>query len=734
MQADEVLHDTMRPQGAVSDDTRFRIRGRQPFMKWSKLDARRRPSRNLGMAAVATQAMAAAHFNVAETWVLPGTACRHALTGARTLAEARRAVERYDFPAQGAGLAALVEALGPDIAVRCSPVVPRTWTWFPFDMADRAVIAHGLEELAGAIRAAWLLVLDVPVIQRARASGITDTWYLAHASAAVLLQSADLHPGLFGRAWSPDGELGRLHAVVRCALGTATEDAPRWEWTIAADRTVVSRPSPSPADETPVIQAGALVIRLSSVLAQPCVADWTWDGQELTFLAARTTVVSPVVRVFSRRAICQLTPRALTPMASAVLTELLHDLAIDIDALLLGTRSLHVPEDVVQSRDGWLYVDQSFTRRVLAQAGLPRDLLEDVLLQRHEHAAPAGRTLLRLPRAARAAAAVRFAVPRFERWVGENTARLADFDIVPDAVVDADDGAALFRRLISFMRPLLLNLLLLLASSSFRTHDLRRSLARFGAERRLDEAVQAAADTAGLNPWTHVDRIAAQISDAQAAKAADALARGDPDEAMRILCTDMTVQRDMEAFMRAFSFFRTSVADVASPTLAERSSLLPAALLHARETGAADRVANARDPMAWLESLPNNGGVRLKREYRAFLRTAAMTEKAWFYAAKALSKARLLLLRIGDRLVANGRLAAATDIFLLEPGDVSRCGDLRPLAAERAHDVDSGASVPDVVVLEDMPRSVGEPGPQFRSPVCPATSSSSQEGAPTDSE
>lgn len=686
-------------------------------MKWLKLDARRRPSRDLGTVAAATQAMAAAHFNVAETQVLPGTACRHAMAGARTLAEARRAVERYSFPTQDPDLAALVEALGPDIVVRCSPVVPRAWIWFPFDMADRTVVAHGTQELAGAILAAWLMILDVPVIQRARTSGITDARYLAHASAAVLVQPADLHPGLVGRAWSPDGELGRPHAVVRCALGAATESTPWWEWTVTADHTVVSRPSPSPADETPVIQAGALAIRLSSVLARPCVADWTWDGQELTFLAARTTVVPPAVRVFSRHAICQLTPRALTPMASVVLTELLHNLVIDIDALLLGTRSLHVPEDVVRSLDGWLYIDRSFTRRVLAQAGLPRDLLEDVLLQRHEHAAPAGPMLLLFPHTARATANVRLAVPRFERWVGENATQLADLDIVPAAVADADDGAALFRRLVSFMRPLLLNLLLLLASSSFRIHNLRRSLARFGAGGRLDEAVRAAADTAGLNPWTHVDRIAAQISDAQAAEATDALTRGDPDEAMRILCTDTTVQRDIEAFMRAFSFFRTSIADVASPTLAERSDLLPDALLRAREMGAVDRVAKARDPTAWLESLPNNGGTRLGREYRAFLRTAAMTEKAWFYTAKALSKARLLLLRIGDRLVADGRLAAAADIFLLEPGDVSRSDDLRPLVAERAHRTDSGASVPDIVVLEDAPRSAGEMEPQVGSPA-----------------
>ena len=67
-------------------------------MKWIRLQKRRLlPLRDVGMTGRATLAMVAASFNVIETFVLPGTAYRHALSGARTLADARRALEKHDF-------------------------------------------------------------------------------------------------------------------------------------------------------------------------------------------------------------------------------------------------------------------------------------------------------------------------------------------------------------------------------------------------------------------------------------------------------------------------------------------------------------------------------------------------------------------------------------------------------------------------------------------------------------
>ncbi len=252
------------------------------------------------------------------------------------------------------------------------------------------------------------------------------------------------------------------------------------------------------------------------------------------------------------------------------------------------------------------------------------------------------------------------------------------------------------------MRPLAMNLLVLLVSTSFRADDLRRVLAHSGLQDHLAEALDAAEDTAGLDPWTHLDRIAAVVSDDTARLASEAMAKGDPEQAMRALCTDTTVERSLEAFMRTFSFFRTSIADVGSPTLQERADLLPVALLR--------RARRARQ-FAWKQPvtrLPGSIHCRaehnssLRKRYEAAIRTSAVTEKAWFYVAKSLSRARMLLLRAGNLLVEQGRLDHCDDILLLERRELWQDGDLRTIVTGRAATTLSNAATtaPEVIVVE----------------------------------
>ena len=126
-------------------------------MKWIRLQERRLlPLRDVGMAGQAILAMIAASFNVTETFVLPGTAYRHALAGAKTLADARRALEKYDFSADDSSFTRLVESVGPDIMERCSPIVPRAWSWFDPATFDTVGKFRGLAELQDGIRESWL--------------------------------------------------------------------------------------------------------------------------------------------------------------------------------------------------------------------------------------------------------------------------------------------------------------------------------------------------------------------------------------------------------------------------------------------------------------------------------------------------------------------------------------------------------------------------------------------------
>ena len=673
-------------------------------MKWIRLQERRLlPLRDVGMTGGATLAMIAGSFNVTQTFVLPGTAYRHALSGARTLADAQRALEKYDFSADTSSFARLVESVGPTIMERCSPVVPRSWIWFDPGAFATAEIFHGLTELQDGIRESWLRLLDIQTIQRARDAGVTEAEYLSAASMAVLAQRAELHPGLSGRTWSPNASLGESNAIVQCTLGAGDGEAAAWEWTVSTTGEVLHRPTPSPADEHPISQSARLAALLGDRMAMPCTLDWIWDGQELTFLSALPAPAHATARAFSRRALARLTPRPLGPMAADIVVVLLHDLSKDAGELLLGDRMPPIPPDVARVFDGTVYIDSTFTRNLLDRAGLPRDALDDLLLQRTTARARLSvKSLIRLPRVSRAAIAVRLAVPRLQRWISDNSTRLAELDSVQVETLTGDETLANLQQLLTFMRPLVLDLLLLLVSSSFRADDLNHALTHRGIQEHLDEALEAASETAGLDPWTHLDRIAATVSDDTAHLAAEAIAKGDSEQALRTLCADVTIERDLEAFMRAFSFFRTSIVDVGSPTMQERSDLLPVALLRARETGAATRVEAARDPLAWLDTLPGGNDIRLKKTYEAMMRTSAVTEKAWFYVAKSLSRARMLLLHAGDLLVERGQLDRRDDVLLLEREELAQSGDFRALAAERALSVQSNmtSTAPEVIVVE----------------------------------
>jgi hypothetical protein len=673
-------------------------------MKWIRLQERRLlPLRDVGMAGRTILAMIAASFNVTETFVLPGTAYRHVLAGARTLADARSALEKYDFSADTATFGRLIELVGPDIMERCSPVVPRRWAWFDPATFDTVEIFRGLAELQDGIRESWLRLLDIQTIQRARDAGVTEAEYLSTASMAVLAQRAELHPGLSGRAWSPNASLGESNALVQCTLGAGDGEAAAWKWTINTTGEVLIRPSPSPADERPIMQSARLAVLLGERTAMPCTLDWIWDGQELTFLSALPAPAHIGARTFTRRSLAHLVPRSLSPMAADIVVQLLHDLFEDTGTLLLGDRTPPIPPDVARVFDGFVYIDLTSARDVLDHAGLPPGGLDDVLQQQSTAGIrlPA-KSLIRLPRASRAAVAVRLAVPRLQRWISDNSARLAELDSTQVDALTGDESLANLQQLLIFIRPLVLDLLLLLVSSSFRANDLKHALAHRGIQDRFAEALEAANDTAGLDPWTHLDRIAAMISDESARLAAEAIAKGNSEQALRALCTNLTVERDLEAFVRTFSFFRMSIVDVGSPTLQERSDLLPVALLRARETGAATRVEAAHDPLAWLDSLPGGHDVLIRKTYQAVIRTSAVTEKAWFYIAKSLSRARMLLLHAGDLLVARGQLDCRDDVLLLKREELAQDGDLRAIVAERATLVQSNmaATAPEVIVVE----------------------------------
>ncbi len=668
-------------------------------MNWIRLQDRRAlPSHGIGMTGGAILAMMACRFNITETFALPASAYRRALAGARTLTEARQALQKYDFHADASSFARLIDALGPDVTIWCSPNAPGSWSWFDSEAFGTPTACHGMAELQEAIRDAWLRLLDVEMVKRAGDACIVETAYLPAVSMAILAQRAELHPGLAGHTRSPDPGLAEPNVIAQCRLGPSNAEAASWTWTMTPAGKVLDRPASSPADERPIVQSARLAVVLADRMGKPCTLDWVWDGQELTFLSALPVAPHTDIRAFTRRPMDRLAPRPLSPMAADIVVRLLHDVVEDAGTLLLGKGLPAVPPDVARTSQGRVYIDSTYIQTLLQQSGLPRESLNGLLFQPESDTMKLSPTaLLHLPRAA---LAVRLAVPRLERWIGDNRNYLTELDLVEVDSATVTETLALLQQLMTLTRPLALDLLLLLISSSLRSDGLRRSLAHRHLEQHLDEALEAASDTAGLDPWTHLDRIAASISDRTARLATDALSTGDPEQATQILGSDVTVLRDVEAFMRSFAFFRTVVIDVGSPTLRERVDLLPVALLRARETGAATRVEAARDPIAWLSALPGGNDVLLRKRYQAVIRTSAATEKAWFYLAKSLSRARMLLLHAADLLVEQGRLDSRDEIMLLNLEEPAQAGNLRDIISQHTAAIRNDAPAPEVMILK----------------------------------
>ncbi|MCE5192572.1 MAG: hypothetical protein ABFD13_05645 [Candidatus Cryosericum sp.] len=667
-------------------------------MNWIRLQERRLlPTRDPGMTGRAILAMMACRFNIPETFLLPASAYGRVLAGTGTVPGARQALGKYDFHTDIPSFTRLIEALGSDIAIRCSPVVPRTWLWLDPEGFDTPTVCHGMGELQEAVRGAWLKLLDADIVRQAHDAGIPETSYLRAISMAVLAQRAELYPGLAGRTWSPDPGLAEPNALVQCRLGASDPEAAAWAWTVTANGKILDRPGSLPVDERPIMQSARLAAVLARRMGKPCTLDWVWDGQELMFLSALPVAPHIGIRAFTCRPMDRLVPRPLSPMAADIVVRLLHDVVEDAGTLLLGKRLPAVPPDVAMASLGRVYIDSRYVQTLFQQVGLPPESLNGLLLQQELGTMKVSPAVVHL---ARAALAVRLAVPRLERWVSDNRDQLTALDLVDVDTATVGETLDLVQQLLTLVRPLALDLLLLLVSSSLRSDGLRRALAHRHLDQHLGEALEAANDTAGLDPWAHLDRIAANISDQTARLATDALSAGSPEQAMQILGSDVTVLRDIEAFMRSFAFFRTAVIDVGSPTLRERADLLPVALLRAWETGAAARVEAAHDPIAWLSTLSGDNDLLLRKRYQAVIRTSATTEKAWFYLAKSLSRARILLLHAGDLLVEQGQLDRRDEIMLLSREELTQGRNLRETVSQRAV-LQSDAPTPEVIIVRE---------------------------------
>jgi len=650
--------------------------------RWLPLRSRSLPgTHRLGTTGTLTLAMVAEGLNVAPTYVLPGTALRHLVARGGSVSKARRVLEGLNVE-QMVPCDTLLDETGPDVVLWPSPALPRGWTWAVAALPQERVLAHGREEVQSAVRQAWLSLLDADVVSAAQRAGISEHQYLAGVSMALLAQAAELHPGLTGRTWSPDVARDNPFCTVQCSLGA---DEPVWQWRCARDGRIIERPDPPPADEAPVTQSARLTSLLARRVGRACALDWQWDGQELVFLCARPVPLPPEARVFSHRVLQRLNPRSLSPMAGSVAGSLLHDICVDAGTLLLGRSAPATPADVVRQTGGLLYVDVTFVQGLLRRAGLPPQLLEVSLGGMTEGQTPSTTPWFARPVGlVRAGLATRLAVPRLDHWVSTNRADLGSLETLHVEDLGPETTTATLVHVLHLLRTLSMDLLLLSVASTQHAAALQRGLARRGAEAHLEEALHAATDAAGLDPWTHLDRIAARIDDDTARAAARDLARGDAEEALQTLAGDVTTARELDGFRTTFWYFRTGIIDIGSPTLAERADLLPVALLRAWETGARERAQAASDPLAWLDSLPGGRSAALRRRYQALMRTTAVTEKAWFYLGKLLSLVRLLLLHRADQLVQEGRLDRRDDILLLELADLEGTGDLRAIAYGRA--------------------------------------------------
>lgn len=652
---------------------------------------------------MAVTAMAHMGLNVPATALLPTSFYRRLIRGTTTISDARHTLEHFDFAANGGSLTHLADLVPPDMQVWASPVLSESLQeMLPLIPGDATPVRTS-EELSGAIRASWLSLLSEAMLQALRDHHIPEQQFLSSAAMAVIVQHTDGHSGLMGRTWSASPEAGEPAVRVQCSLDTAKAEKPVWNWLISKSGTILDHPSPVPADEALILQTAQLATSLA-LRTGPCVLDWTWDGQELCLQSAVPVFVPKETTVYSRRLASRLAGQPLTPLAGDLLVDLVQHLYQDLATLFIPRETPVISDSAARLMHGRLYMNKTLTGNLLEQLGLPRETISDLL---DPQTGPfqqriSVQTFFRHPGTTRALGIIQSAGLRFDTWVSRNSPRLACLDDTAFAAWTGEQTMGRLEHLQTLLHPLLLNMTLLLILSSLRTRALQQALERCNISDRLDDALRITSDTAGLNPWSHLDELAATITDETASRAATFVSNGEPGQAIRELCTDTTFNRELEAFLHTFWFFRTTVADIGSPTLLERKDILPTLLLRVRETGAAQRVASAADPEAWPSTLSVPESRLLRRAYDNQLRTSVVIEKSWYYFAKALSGIRLLVLHRGDLLVQAGCLNMPEDVFFLHWDELGSATDLRTAAAERtaAFQLDTASGVPKIVVVK----------------------------------
>lgn len=637
--------------------------------------------RSVGAQGRATSIMAHKGWNLPPTAVLPVDLYHRIVHGAPSAAAARALLEQVDLAAEQPSLTRILSRLAPDLRAWPSVTLPPVLS-SELILPEEERIVHTVDELAGVIRAIWLSLLEDTVLQAAQTCGVSEQQFLDSASVGILLQHCERHSGLTGQTWSASPRTGEPFVRIACKLDTAAAEKTSWAWRLDEAGALLERPSPVPADEIPILQTAQLTQALVPDVG-PCRIDWSWDGQELLVQRACPLPVSRRLTVFSRQVTCRIAPNQLMPLPGSLLVDLAQQAYERLSSLFLPReRPAGMAACMIQSS---FYLNQTLIRSLADRLGLPLTTVQKLLgPATGPLPAVAPRTTLRHPQLLRAHAAVRLAIPQFEQWVSHNSPRFRYLDDTEFSAWTSQQTLGRLSHLRVLLASLIPDMILLQLLSSQRNRKLRTALEACGAADRLDAILQGTSDTAGLNPWTHLDDMAVMITEESARTAAELLTNAKPGDAMDALCRDVTLERTFDAFFHAFWFFRTAVADISTPTLLERKDLLPALLLRARETGAAQRTAERKEPENCLAGLPQPATRALRRAYADHIQAAAATEKGWYYFARILSSMRLLLLHQADLLVQAGHLAQREDVFFLAWEELSSSVDLQQAVLQRS--------------------------------------------------
>ncbi|MCB1515993.1 MAG: hypothetical protein KDJ19_00005 [Hyphomicrobiaceae bacterium] len=383
--------------------------------------------------------------------------------------------------------------------------------------------------------------------------------------------------------------------------------------------------------------------RLERAFGEPIDLEWTWDGATLWWLQARPITGLENVKLYSNRISREVMPGMITPLVWSINVPLVNGAWIRFLERGVGPTGLK-PEDLAKQFAFRSYFNMTALGRVFELLGMPPDALEVMMglpnTPRPRFRAPQ-RLLVRLPRLLGFAGHLWAYEKRIASQVDWISRVIAECEHEDWAILDQTQVIAKIERLLPEIgHAAELNIVVPVLANVYAAW-LRRSLAKRGIDYSEIDLTRDMAHYDDFNPKPHLNEIGRRLSEG------------------------LDATGELEHFMARFGHLSENTNDLALATWRERTD-------HVLEMA---RVTSGSSPATTTSSKSlddalqgRHGMIRLvaKRAQRFQL----FRENVSYHYARLYAQLRPAFLTLGAKLVGDGTLADAADIFFLQIGEL----------------------------------------------------------------